>query len=104
MNKNLVSHEVDLLNPPPLTDQQRAEIAHLKARQGQGIDYSEIPPLDDGFWKTAVRNPFCKPVKPTATIRVDSDVLSWLKKEGRGYQARANAILRDAMLRSQQHA
>jgi len=76
MNKNIVSREVDLVNPPPLTEQQRAEIAHLKARQGQGIDYSDIPPLDDDFWKNAVRNPFYRTVKQTATNRDDSGVLA----------------------------
>ena len=37
------------------------------------IDYSDIPPLDDAFWKKAVRNPFYKPTKTATTVRVDSD-------------------------------
>jgi uncharacterized protein (DUF4415 family) len=37
-----------------------------------------------------------KPVPPKASIslRVDADVLSWLKSQGPGYQTRINAILR----------
>jgi uncharacterized protein (DUF4415 family) len=35
-------------------------------------------------------------------VRVDSDVLAWLKSQGKGYQTRLNAILREAMLRSLQ--
>jgi uncharacterized protein (DUF4415 family) len=31
---------------------------------------------------------------------VDADVLAWLKSQGKGYQTRINAILREAMLRS----
>jgi uncharacterized protein (DUF4415 family) len=31
---------------------------------------------------------------------VDSDVLVWLKSQGKGYQPRMNAILRQAMLRA----
>jgi len=31
---------------------------------------------------------------------VDSDVLAWLKGQGKGYQTRINAILREAMLRA----
>ncbi|WP_245256877.1 BrnA antitoxin family protein [Bartonella grahamii] len=34
------------------------------------------------------------------TVRVDSDMLAWLKSQGKGYQTRINAILRDATLRS----
>ena len=44
---------------------------------------------------------FYKPVKQTVQIRLDVDVLEWLKQAGSGYQTRANAILRQAML---QHA
>jgi uncharacterized protein (DUF4415 family) len=36
----------------------------------------------------------------TAQIRLDADVFEWLQEEGLGYQARANAILRQAMLNS----
>ena len=37
-----------------------------------------------------------KPIPPKASIslRVDADVLSWLKSQGPGYQTRINAILR----------
>jgi uncharacterized protein (DUF4415 family) len=62
------------------------------------IDYSDIPPLDDAFWKNAVRNPFYKPTKQATTVRIDADVLLWLKATGKGYQTRINAILREAML------
>ena len=43
------------------------------------IDDSDIPLLDDAFWKNAVRNPFYKPTKTSTKVRVDSDVLAWLK-------------------------
>ena len=37
-----------------------------------------------------------KPVSPKASIslRLDADVLEWLKSQGPGYQTRINAILR----------
>jgi uncharacterized protein (DUF4415 family) len=41
-----------------------------------------------------------KPVKKTVQIRLDADVLEWLKQAGPGYQTRANTILRQAMLQS----
>lgn len=41
-----------------------------------------------------------KPKKKTVQIRLDADVLEWLKQDGAGYQTRANAILRQAMLQN----
>ncbi len=59
------------------------------------IDYSDIPPLGHGFFKKAtVAWP---PAKQQLTIRLDADVLNWLKANGRGYQTRINRILRAAM-------
>ena len=59
------------------------------------IDYSDIPPLDKTFLKKAtVAWP---PVKRQLTIRLDADVLDWLKGHGRGYQTRINRILRVVM-------
>jgi len=94
-----VKFELDPTNPPPLTDKQKAELEALQAMPDEEIDYSDIPPLGDEFWKNAVRNPFYKPTKTSTTVRLDSDVLMWLKSKGKGYQTRINAILRDAMLK-----
>jgi len=95
-----VRYTIDLNNPPPLTKAQRAEIEALAAMPDSAIDTSDIPPLDDVFWQKAVRNPFYRPTKTPTTVRVDSDVLAWLKSQGKGYQTRINAILREAMIRS----
>lgn len=35
--------------------------------------------------------------KQAISVRLDADVLAWLKSEGNGYQSRINAILREAM-------
>lgn len=102
MNKT-VKYEVDLANLPPLTDAQEAELKTLAAMPDSQIDHSDIPPLSNDFWKNAIRNPFYKPIKQATTVRVDSDVLLWLKGQGKGYQTRINAILRDAMLRAIHH-
>jgi uncharacterized protein (DUF4415 family) len=94
-----VKFELDLKNPPPLTDKQKAELEAMKSLPDEEIDYSDIPPLGDEFWKNAVRNPSYKPTKTLTTVRLDSDVLMWLKSKGKGYQRRINSILRDAMLK-----
>ena len=100
---NIVSYSLDLNNLPPLTEEHKAELRALAEMPDSEIDFSDIPPLDETFWKNAVRNPFYKPTKESTTVRVDSDVLAWLKSQGKGYQTRMNAILREAMLRSLEH-
>jgi len=59
------------------------------------IDYSDIPPLDKSFFTKATES--WPPAKQQLTIRLDADVLMWLKAHGRGYQTRINRILRAAM-------
>lgn len=85
---------------PSLTEERKAELKALAEKPDSEIDYSDIPQLDEAFWVRAVPNPFFKPVKVHASVRIDSDVLAWLKSQGKGYQTRMNTILREAMLRS----
>ncbi len=40
---------------------------------------------------------FYRPIKKPLTIRLDADVLAWLKSQGKGYQTRLNRWLRTAM-------
>ena len=96
--KNTVRYEIDLNNLPALTAAQKAELAALRQKSDEEIDCSNIPPLDETFWANAVRNPFYRPTKTSTTVRLDSDILAWLKSQGKGYQIRLNAILRQAML------
>jgi uncharacterized protein (DUF4415 family) len=100
MSKTIVRQDFDLAAPPPLTEAERAELTALASRPDSAIDYSDIPPLTEEFWKNAVRNPFYKPTKTSTTVRIDSDVLLWLRGQGKGYQSRINAILRREMLTS----
>lgn len=100
MKKRIVKYEIDLANPPALTAAQKAELKALRAKPESEIDYSSIPPLQENFWKKAARNPFYRPTKTSTTVRIDSDVLYWLRSHGKGYQSRLNAILRREMLAS----
>jgi len=84
----------------PLSEQQKARLQALAERPDSEIDYSDIPPLDERFWQNAIPNPFYKPTKTAKTLRIDSDVLAWFMRTGKGYQSRINAILREAMMRS----
>ena len=99
MSSNTVRRAVDLANLPPLTLDQAAQIERLAAMPESEIDTSDIPELTDEFWKKAVRNPLYRPTKTSTTVRIDSDVLTWLRGQGKGYQSRINAILRREMLK-----
>ncbi len=56
------------------------------------IDYTDIPALDEGFFKEA--RVVMPPGKKQLTLRLDADVLAGLKAQGKGYQSRIHAILR----------
>ena len=70
----------------------KSDLKRLDAMKDEDIDYSEIPELDEAFFRDArVTVP---PAKKQLTIRLDADVLEWMKGQGKGYQSRINAILR----------
>ncbi len=73
----------------------RTDFRRLREMRDDDIDYSDIPRLGKSFWKDAK---LVMPVpKDRLTIRVDHDVVEWLKKRGSGDQTRINAILRSYM-------
>jgi uncharacterized protein (DUF4415 family) len=73
----------------------KSDLARIDRMHDADIDYSDIPPLDKTFLKKAT-TPW-PPAKKQLTIRLDADVLTWLKGHGRGYQTRINRILRVVM-------
>lgn len=82
---------------PRLTPELLAESLRIAQMPDEDIDFSDIPPLTEDFWKNAVRGKFYRPVKKQVTVRLDADVLEWFKaKQGgkRGYQTEINAALR----------
>ncbi len=76
------------------------ELDEIKLMKDTDIDFSDIQPLTDDFWNNAKRVEMYKPIKKQITIKIDADVLDWLKSGGKGYQTRMNAILRQSMLSS----
>lgn len=77
-----------------LTEKQRTdEINLLKNMPDEDIDYSDIPPVADfAGWHS--RN--FKPRKQSINIRIDRDVLEWLKTH-ESYTSFINAICREKM-------
>jgi len=98
MRRKLARRDVDLARLPPLTEKQKAELGALAERPDAAIDTSEIPPLTAKFWSDAARGRFYKPIKTSTTLRIDADVLAWLRAQRKGRQSRVNAIPRREML------
>ncbi|HEV3041426.1 MAG TPA: BrnA antitoxin family protein [Candidatus Angelobacter sp.] len=80
------------------TKEQKREIAAISAKTDADIDFSDIPQHFD--WSAAEIGKFYRPPKKPVTLRLDMDVIQWLKADGRGYQTKANWLLRQAMLHS----
>ncbi len=70
--------------------------AQLRALNGQP-DTVDIPPAPEENWATAVRGKFYRPRKEAISLRLDMDVLDWLRAQGPGYQTTINRILRERM-------
>lgn len=91
-------------NKLPLPSQEHKAKPKTQAKKsGVKTNRSQTPSLDEAFWDQAIHNPFFKPIKTQTSVRIDSDILAWLKSQGKGYQTRINSILRKAMLHSLSH-
>jgi len=55
---------------------------------------ARMKPAHPEYWKV-------EPVKVSLSIKVDADIVAWLKQGGKGYQTRLNTILRNAMINTQ---
>jgi uncharacterized protein (DUF4415 family) len=101
MSSRLSEKRMDFAAPPPLNAELEAELAALETMNEAQIDTSDMPERGDAFWRDAERGRFYRPVKQSTTVRIDADVLHWLKAKGKGYQTRINTILREAMVRDE---
>lgn len=69
-------------------------VDELKALDDKDIDFSDQPELDESFWaKARVVMPEERELTQV-TAKFDTDVVNWFRQQGRGYQARMNAVLR----------
>jgi len=74
---------------------QRQDIASVAGKTDATIDFSDMPEVRD--WTGAEVGRFYRPAKRPVTMRLDEDVVEWLKSYGPGYQTKANGLLRHAM-------
>ena len=84
---------------------EKARIAK-EIKAFKNTDFSDCPELTDEqlaqMKPSHYRNMAnYKPIKKTVNVRLDADVIELLQSEGRGYQTRMNAILREAMVKAQ---
>lgn len=89
----IVKMTLEQLKKSPIN---KEELARINAMPDEAIDTADIPAPSDNARLVSL----FKPVKEQVTIRLDSDVLAWLKKDGKGYQTRINSLLRQLMLRN----
>src|SRR5260370_39050734 len=75
-----------------LTKEQKRDIRAIAAKRDEDVDFSDAAPVLD--WSGAEIGKFYRPPKKPVTMRLDSDVVEWLKADGRGYQTKSNWLLR----------
>ncbi|MCK5155367.1 MAG: BrnA antitoxin family protein [Spirochaetales bacterium] len=69
---------------------------HVDKLRDKDIDFSDIPEVTPEMFAKAVVRKGLKPVvhKTQITLRIDDEVLTWFRKQGRGYQTRINSLLK----------
>lgn len=77
----------------------RTDWKRVDALKDKDIDLSDVPEVSPEMFARAIVRRGLKPVprKAQLTLRVDSEVLDWFRKQGQGYQTKINALLRAYM-------
>lgn len=71
----------------------------IDAMKDEDIDFTDTPEVPPEMFARGIIRRGLKPVrrKDQLTLRVDSDVVAWYRKQGSGYQTKINALLRAYM-------
>lgn len=69
----------------------KTRLSEIEGLPEEAIDTSEIPELDDDFWKNANR------VVPENYLQIEHEILEWFKEQGQDYHTRINTVLRAYM-------
>jgi len=83
----------------PISRKSKTDLKRLDAMKDEDIDFSEIPPITPEMFARGIVRRGLKPIPPKKqlTLRMDSDVIEWFKKQGSGYQTKINSLLRAYM-------
>jgi uncharacterized protein (DUF4415 family) len=83
------------------TEGERQVLRRLARRQAAGddsrVDMKDIPRLSDEQLANMVRLRDARPRKVAVSIRLDAQVLNWLKSKGEGHLTSINDILANLM-------
>jgi uncharacterized protein (DUF4415 family) len=58
---------------------------------------ADAPQLPPSYWAGASIGKYYRPLKTQISLRIDNEVLDWLKSKGEGHLIRINEILRERM-------
>jgi uncharacterized protein (DUF4415 family) len=80
------------------SNKSQTDFERLDKMKDEDIDFSDaLEVTPEMFAKAVVRRGLKPRTKKQVTLRIDSDVLEWYKKQGRGYQTKINLLLRAYM-------
>ena len=83
------------------TEGERQVLRRVARRQAAGdgsrVDIRDIPRLTDEQLANMVRLRDVRPRKLAVSVRLDAEVLTWLKSKGEGHLTRINDILTNLM-------
>jgi uncharacterized protein (DUF4415 family) len=96
MKQKSVRHSSASLKSLRKTAKSKTDWTRVKSIKDEDIVFSDSPEVTpEMFAQAVVRKGLQAPIrKRQLTLRLDADVLSWFKAQGRGYQTRINALLR----------
>ena len=82
-------------------EKERQTLRRLARRQAAGddsrINFDDAPRLTDDQLASMVRLRDARPRKVAVSVRLDAQVLKWLKSKGEGHLTRINDILTNVM-------
>ena len=83
----------------PTSSNSQTDWYRVDALEDDDIDLSDSPEVTPEMFARAVARRRLKPIetKKQVTLRLDADVLDWFRAQGKGYQTRINALLREYM-------
>jgi uncharacterized protein (DUF4415 family) len=87
------------MNKAATSKKSRTNWKRVDALKDDDIDLSDVHEVPPEMFARAIVRRGLKPVprKAQLTLRLDSDVLEWFRKQGQGYQTKINALLRAYM-------
>ena len=77
----------------------RTDLKRLDSLKSEDIDLSDLPEITPERFAQAVLRKGLIPLraKEQVTLLLDSDVLTWFRSQGKGYQTKINSLLRAYM-------